>query len=46
MNNAPFGALANLYHRPRQQMQQPMQGQPQQGVPNIQSFMGQMLGKG
>jgi len=49
MNNAPFGALSNLYHRPRQPMQggmqQPMQqGQQQRGVPNMQSFMGQMLG--
>jgi len=49
MNNARFGTLANLYHQPRQpmqggQMQQPMQGQPQQGAPNMQSFMGQMIG--
>jgi len=48
MNNAPFGTLANLYHRPRQPMQggmqQPMQGQPQQRSP-MQGAMGQLMGQ-
>jgi hypothetical protein len=51
MNNAPFGALSNLYHRPRQpmqggQMQQPMQqGQPQGfGQAAMGQLMGQMVG--
>jgi hypothetical protein len=50
MNNAPFGALSNLYHRPRQPMQggmqQPMQGgmqQRPQGFP--QAAMGQLMGQ-
>jgi hypothetical protein len=49
MNKAPFGTLASLYHRPRQPMQQPMQGgmqqrpqDPMQGV--MRQFMGQMIG--
>lgn len=48
MNNARFGTLANLYHRPRQQMQQPMQGgmqQPQQGPRDFnQAAMGHLMG--
>jgi len=46
MNNARFGTLANLYHRPRQQMQQPMQGGMQQRPQGFgQAAMGQLMGQ-
>lgn len=45
MNNARFGTLANLYHRPRQPMQggMPMQAQPAPQGQQGQTSLGSML---